>query len=215
MCRRRRLIVAEIPKKPLVWVLRRVGVLGLMQTTASLSILVCAVCLAVAPATRAQELPAPAMSQLEPLPAWNEPLGGPPQQYVDLDAWTAENYGPSIPAGDWCWQVLPDGIIYKAYLANPKESRVSSVLFSEKDDGALWDSTLGGRVGILRYGTDDSAWPQGWQWDLEGLGQVRLDPEENRDLAASIIASAHSLTYGYGPARLQAGLLPSLLARRR
>src|SRR5262245_28808638 len=125
-------------------------------------------------------------SQLEPLPQIQPaPVEGPALDYSDLDGWLADNAGPTVPRDDWNWQILPDGIIYKAYLANPKESRLGSQIFSQKGDGTLWDSTLGGRVGFLRYGTYDTAWPQGWQLDLEGSAQVRLNPGENLDLQST------------------------------
>jgi Protein of unknown function (DUF1207) len=60
-------------------------------------------------------------------------------------------------------------------------------------------------VGILRYGTTDSAWPQGWQFDLEGSGQVRLDPDEERDLRGVDFRAGWSFSYGYGPHRLRFG----------
>jgi hypothetical protein len=55
----------------------------------------------------------------------------------------------------------------------------------EKDQGWLWDSTLGGHVGLLRYGTDDAAYPEGWQLDAEGAAFPRLDLEHDRSLVAT------------------------------
>ena len=51
-----------------------------------------------------------------------------------------------------------------------------------RDLGWLWDATLGGRVGLLRYGTDNDFWPQGWQLDVEGAAFPRLDLDHARDL---------------------------------
>src|SRR6185369_630289 len=140
---------------------------------------------AVAVPCRAQQLPPTALSQIEPLPVWSDASPGPPDPYFDLDAWTSETYGPSALGGEWRWQLLPDGILYQAYLANPKESRISTVLLTEKDDKTLWDSVLGGRVGLVRFGTTDPAWPQGWQFDFEGSAQVRLDPDLHLDLRST------------------------------
>ena len=39
--------------------------------------------------------------------------------------------------------------------------------------------SLGGHVGILRYGTQDSAWPEGWQFDVDGAALPRLDSSRN------------------------------------
>jgi len=165
--------------------------------------------LAVAAPCPGQPPQLPALSQLEPLPPApaptieSAPAAGPPVEYFDLDAWLATNGGPTVPREGWSWQILPDGIIYKAYLANPKESRLSTLIFSEQDDDALWDSTLGGRIGLLRYGTCDAAWPQGWQIDIEGSAQVRLDPDEDLDLRSVDYRIGVPLTYGYGRHRLK------------
>jgi hypothetical protein len=147
----------------------------------------------------------PAMSQLEPLPPAYPTPEGPPEQYFDLDAWEAQHYGPGPDGSDRCWQVLPAGIVYQAYLANPKESRLSTVIFHEKDDDTLWDSVLGGRFGLLRYGTCEGVWPQGWQFDIEGAAHVRLDPKAQRDLRGTDYRAGAQLTYGDGPHRLRFG----------
>jgi hypothetical protein len=151
----------------------------------------------------AQYVPGLALSQLEPLPPAHGTIVGPPQDCFDLDAWLAANSGPTVPRDDWSWQILPDGIIYKAYLADPKESRLSTLYFNESNDESLWDSTLGGRVGLLRFGTCDPAWPQGWQIDVEGSAQLRLDPDQNLDLRSVDYRAGVPLTYGYGRHRLK------------
>jgi len=131
---------------------------------------------------------------------------GPPLDYFDLDAWAAGNIeSPLLPRIDWQWQLLPDGILYRSYLANPKESRLGTQFFHSQGTGALWDSTLGGRIGVLRFGTNDPSWPQGWQLDLEGSAQVRLDPDENLDLTSVDYRAGGPLTYGYGRHRLKLG----------
>jgi len=176
------------------------------------------VLLAAAATVRAQYEPLPPLStiepQIEPLPQttiepWADPSetneAGPPGGYFDLDAFVAANAGPRVPCEDWCWQLLPSGLIYRAYLADTKESRLGTQVFDESDLGLLWDSTLGGHVGIIRFGTVESAWPQGWQLDLEGSGQVRLDPEDERDLQCADFRVGVPLTYGYGPHRLKLG----------
>jgi hypothetical protein len=169
-------------------------------------ILVTAVAVLFAGPVRAQYQPLSSPVQLEPLPpAQASPEEGPPLDYFDLDAWMAGSTGPTVPRDDWTWQILPDGIIYKAYLANPKESRLGTQIFSQKGDGALWDSTLGGRVGLLRFGTCDGVWPQGWQLDVEGSAQVRLDPDENLNLQSTDYRVGAPLTYGYGRHRLKLG----------
>jgi Protein of unknown function (DUF1207) len=127
-------------------------------------------------------------------------------EYFDLDAWAeGTEFDLLAPRTDWNWQLLPDGILYRAYLAGPKESRLGMQIFSLEGDGALWDSTLGGQMGLFRFGTDDTAWPQGWQLDVEGSAQVRLDPDENLDLRSVDYRIGAPLTYGYGRHRLKLG----------
>jgi hypothetical protein len=151
----------------------------------------------------------PELSQLEagveelPPRQASEFAAGPPLDYFDLDAWMTANQGPRTPCDDWHWQVLPDGLIYKSYLAGAKESRLGTQVFHTNDGGTLWDSTLGGRFGLIRYGTCDNCYPQGWQLDLEGSAQVRLNPDEERDLDASDFRCGAPLTYGYGPHRFK------------
>jgi hypothetical protein len=101
----------------------------------------------------------------------------------------------------WEWQILPDGLIYRSYLAGFKEPRLHSFWAFEQDLGWIWDIALGGRVGIVRYGDRDDAMPDGWQIDLEGAGFPRLDPEEDRDLVAVDFRAGVPITYGAGPHR--------------
>lgn len=82
------------------------------------------------------------------------------------------------------WQLLPDGLMYRSYLAGGREPRISSHFFAEKDKGSLWDATLGGRVGLVRYGNCDPLLPQGWQLDVEGAAFPRLTLNEDRDLVS-------------------------------
>ena len=60
-------------------------------------------------------------------------------------------------------------------------------------------------MGLLRYGTTDPSWPQGWQFDIEGSAQVRLDPDENLDLRSVDYRVGTPLTYAYGRHRLKLG----------
>lgn len=99
----------------------------------------------------------------------------------------------------WCHQILPDGLIYRSYLAGVKESRFAGRWLHDKDLGWMWDITLGGRVGILRYGTTSVDHPEGWQIDMEGAGMPRLDLEhEERDLISADFRFGIPLTYGRG-----------------
>ncbi len=98
-------------------------------------------------------------------------------------------------------QLMPDGILYKSYLAGIKEPRLASQWEYEKDFGWMWDITLGGRVGLLRYGTDDPLNPQGWQVDLEGAAEPRLSFEHESDLVSCDYRAGFPITYADGPHR--------------
>jgi hypothetical protein len=97
--------------------------------------------------------------------------------------------------------VLPDGLIYRSYLAGFKEPRLHSLWAYEEDVGEVWDIALGGRVGIVRYGNHEDAMPDGWQLDLEGAAFPRLDLDEDRDLVSADFRAGVPLTYGEGPWR--------------
>src|SRR5262245_13811233 len=175
-----------------------------MQAAAWTCALLSLALLATAAPARAQSLPPSTLVQAEPLPPVEANIDSPPLEYFDLDAWLAtSDISPLVPRDDWSWQLLPDGILYRAYLANPKESRLGTQIFNLSGDGAFWDSTLGGRMGLLRFGTTDPAWPQGWQLDIEGSAQVRLDPDENLDLRSVDFRAGAPLTYGYGRHRIK------------
>ena len=109
----------------------------------------------------------------------------------------------------WCWQILPNNLIYTSYLAGPKEPRFATVWYDDtgpspipgrgnEQNGWLWDSTLGGRVSILRYGSDTELHPQGFEVQLEGAAFVRLDPGDERDLRSADYRFGIPLVYGIG-----------------
>ena len=96
----------------------------------------------------------------------------------------------------WTCQVLPTGIIYHSYLAGPKEPRFGAVFWHDKKLGWNLDYTVGGRVGLVRYGTTDNILPQGFQLDLEGAAFPRVNIDENMDLDAADYRVGIPLTYG-------------------
>ena len=54
-----------------------------------------------------------------------------------------------------------------------------------RNDSTFWSATLGGKVGIFRYGTSDYILPDGLQFDAEASTQVRLDVPENVDVRSA------------------------------
>jgi hypothetical protein len=130
-----------------------------------------------------------------------------PEQYQPIPATNGTTHPPAVLEPErplffeeaWTWQYLPDGILYKSYLAGGREPRFGSQWVNEKNAGWLWDVTLGGRVGILRYGTMNSSWPEGWQIDLEGAAFPRLNLENERDLDAVDFRAGVPFTIQRGP----------------
>jgi len=109
---------------------------------------------------------------------------------------------PQIPqtedwAAPWSWQVLPDGLMYKNYLAGLEEGRLGSQLYHEKNIGWTWDGSLGAHVGVLRYGSQDPAWPDGLQLDIDGVALPRLD--SSRSIVSTDFRIGFPLTYREGP----------------
>ncbi len=98
----------------------------------------------------------------------------------------------------WGWQLLPQGTIYRSYLAGVRESRMASAWNYERHWGWMWDIALGGRAGMLRYGNQDPLRPEGFQIDIEGAAFPRLDLERDLDLVASDFRFGIPLTYGRG-----------------
>jgi hypothetical protein len=134
---------------------------------------------------------------------WIAPPGD-RSQWVDANGYATDSGWDGLPISEvypqssdvWHWQVLPNGLIYRSYQAGVHEPRLAIVAFSEADGRALWDGTLGGRVGVLRYGTSGSIYPQGWQVDVEAAAMVRLTLDEIRDFETADYRVGVPVTYG-------------------
>lgn len=102
--------------------------------------------------------------------------------------------------------VLPDGLLYRSYIAGPKEPRFASAWLNEQGRGMIWEATLGGRVGLVRYGTcDDAPNFRAWQLDLEGAAMTRLDWENNSDLEAADFRVGLLSTWRFNSIAIKAG----------
>ncbi|MDX1970397.1 MAG: DUF1207 domain-containing protein [Planctomycetaceae bacterium] len=99
----------------------------------------------------------------------------------------------------WDWQILPDGVVYKSYIAGEREPRLATTFAKQNGGDWQWDSTLGGRASILRYGTFGSEHPEGFELQVEGAAFVRLLPESERDVAAVDFRAGIPLAYRDGP----------------
>jgi Protein of unknown function (DUF1207) len=105
-----------------------------------------------------------------------------------------------LTEANWSWQILPDGLIWRSYLAGPKEPRIGVNLFWEKNSkDRFWDGTLGGRVSVLRYGTFDPIMPQGVEFQIEGAAFPRLTLDSDRDLVACDYRVGVPLVFRRGP----------------
>lgn len=111
---------------------------------------------------------------------------------------TAAASGSCGPPCDWRgWQLLPDGLIYDSYLAGVKEPRLGAAWVYERQQGWFHDVTLGGRVGIVRYGTPDPLRAEGFQMDFEGAVFPRVDGG-SLDVVAMDFRYGLPLTFGRG-----------------
>ncbi len=101
--------------------------------------------------------------------------------------------------GQYTWQLLPDGLMYPSYLAGEREARIGTDWVYDQRMGWLWNSTLGGRVALVRYGTEDRLLPQGVEFDLEGAAFPELQLNAMRDLVAVDFRIGGILTTRNGP----------------
>ena len=122
----------------------------------------------------------------------------------DVAAWTTPPC--AALAAPWTLQVMPLGLLYRSYLAGAKEPRFASYWSNDDDQGDLWDPALGGRLGLLRYGTSDPVHPEGWQVDMEGGCQARLDPHsESTALISTDFRVGLPVTWAQGPWQFKTG----------
>ncbi len=131
----------------------------------------------------------------------SQPPEGSSVQWAD-----SPTYAPTYAANEpWDWHILPDGVVYKSYLAAERDPRLSTAFLNEKNGEMLWDSALGGRASILRYGTSGSEQAQGWELQVEGAAFVRLLPDDERDVNAVDFRAGVPLAYRNGPFQFKFG----------
>ena len=94
----------------------------------------------------------------------------------------------------WGFDFLPEGLIYRPYLAGPKESR-TGIQFSRWDQGWRFDSSIGGQWGLFRFGSSDRYFPKGWQLDCEASAQLRSRDFASQDLLTTDIRFGLPLSY--------------------
>jgi hypothetical protein len=123
-----------------------------------------------------------------------------PAAYVQ--GWPSNRRIMPAPEDTWSFQWLPDSLIYKSYLAGVKEPRLSGTIGTGRSNivGNDWllEGNLGARVGIFRYGTQQAMLAQGFQMDVEGAAQLRLDLSDDVDVVATDYRAGVPLSYGWG-----------------
>lgn len=97
----------------------------------------------------------------------------------------------------WTWKFLPQGYLYHTYLASEAEPRLATQLFHERNQGLFLDSFIGGRIGFVRFGRQDS--PEGFQLDLLGGANLRQDLTPDWDVDSVQFRYDIPLTYRKGP----------------
>lgn len=172
------------------------------------------------PRTTTGPLPPEAPPEFTPFQAWTEgnqasalaspqqPSGNSSSLLLDEgDLQRPVELGQAIPLKPehWTWQLLPQGLIYRSYLAGVKEPRCGIVFNHDSYYGWIWDIGLGARVGMIRYGSEDPLHPEGIQLDFEGAALLRIDPEEDRDVVGCDYRFGFPLTWGSGPIRTKFG----------
>ena len=111
------------------------------------------------------------------------------------EQWSQANWADT----SWDWHFLPKGLLYQSYVAGEKEPRFSNAVLSESGGQTQWDSTLGWRLGLVRFGTARGTQPEGVQLDLEGGTFLRVLPNQGNDLQSIDFRAGIPLTWREGP----------------
>jgi hypothetical protein len=123
------------------------------------------------------------------------PTQAPVTSYID-PSWGGQPVILPDANGPWCWQMLPDGLIYRSYWAGVHEPRLGGVLQHIQGGDSFIDGNVGGRVGLIRYGTTNAILPQGWELDIEAAAMLRLTLDYFRDFESADYRIGIPLTYG-------------------
>lgn len=102
----------------------------------------------------------------------------------------------------WERQFLPEGFIYGTYWASAAEPRLSTQIVNVSGDQTFVESTMGGRLGLFRFGPHDT--PEGFQFDLVGGAKLRQNWGD-LDVIATDYRYDLLGTYGDGPHRYKFG----------
>ena len=124
----------------------------------------------------------------------------------ETDSWENSPWYPLPAPADWRdiwdWRLLPNRLIYRPYLAGVYQPRMAAVFNVDQDSQWKWDLSIGGRVGLIRYGSGNQVIPQGWQLDVEGAAFPRL-ANPGQILEATDYRFGVPLSYGYDRYQMQ------------
>lgn len=119
-----------------------------------------------------------------------EPLNGDEQIVIPESPTEQAFYPPTMPESVFsehpqtreqhlCWQLLPNGLLYKTYIAGEKEPRMQLVpYYDTKSERKIWEAVLGGRAGLIRLSDPSISNSDAFQLDLEGAVFARVLPDE-------------------------------------
>ncbi len=119
-----------------------------------------------------------------------EPMNGEEQIVIPESTTEQAFYPPTMPETVFsehpqsceqhlCWQLLPNGLLYKTYLAGEKEPRMQLVpYYDTKSKRKIWEAVLGGRAGLIRLSDPSISNSDAFQLDLEGAVFARVLPDE-------------------------------------
>jgi len=99
------------------------------------------------------------------------------------------------------WHLLPRRVLFPSYLAGVHEPRIGAQWFDETSSPAgAWDSQLGGRGALVRYGTEAGYLSEGFELMVEGAAFPRMDLRDqyDRDVTANDYRVGGGLTWRFG-----------------
>ncbi len=112
-------------------------------------------------------------------------------------------YSPqSLSPSEWTWHVRPVGVLYHTYWSSAQEPRLGTQIV-RTEDGTFQDSSIGGRLGLLKFGPRNSG--QGFQLDLLGGAKLRQDWDHGLDVLSSDFRYDILGTFADGPHRFKLG----------
>jgi hypothetical protein len=127
---------------------------------------------------------------------------GPP---ATLAGTTCEDKEADKGPSQWHWEILPQGLIYRSYLAGVKEPRMYLGIVGVVNEAWFVDMTVGGRFGLVRYGNGSEISPEGFQFDIETAAMGRLDVRQDVDLSSGDLRIGGVLSHRMGDARVKLG----------